>query len=154
MPVVPPNWMIPAGRYLRANWPTTNEDILRDWAREFAALGRLADETSGNLQDALDHVHANNDGPAVAAFLETLRSPDSSVNSLARFKRSCDEAAQNCEACADIVRLLKLGVTAQLGVMAVALASGRTALATRAGVNEAIDSVIEEVAARVARMAS
>ncbi|GAB3624299.1 hypothetical protein GCM10027418_23830 [Mariniluteicoccus endophyticus] len=144
-----PDWLRTALEYIGYDWPATNEDVLTQWAGEFTALGASALSSQGEVNAAIRHVHGQNEGTGIDAFMARMNDPDNNADALGSFKEACDIASTCCSVCSGIVVTMKLAVIAQLAILAVSLASGPGALVVRQGVKWAIDAAINVVVDRV-----
>lgn len=150
-----PGWLRQALEYVGYDWPASDESVLAEWGGQWSALAATAQEAATLINEGVQRVSEENQGPAADAFAAYMQ--DGNAQSLQEFAAASGAAGAAHQVVAGIVLTMKLAVIAQLVILAAAiaaavasggLASGGVVVARQAAkwaIEAAINIAIEQI---------
>ncbi|EPH03782.1 hypothetical protein HMPREF1531_01208 [Propionibacterium sp. oral taxon 192 str. F0372] len=144
-----PSQAATALNYLGFNWPTTNEDVLKELGDAFRQLSATIDAQHDELESAVGHVRNNNQGEWVEVALNTLRNDGSELDVLSSMGAGAVAGAEVADVASTIVLAMKVAVAAQLVIAAASLAGGPLSIGVKFAIRFAINAAIDKVASTI-----
>jgi len=138
--------------HLGYEWPTSNEDMLDQWAELWEELPARVDAQLAQFEQAITHVTNNNAGPTADAFRAYMSGGETNIETMVSIRDHAPAAAASYRGAALLVRGLRAFVIGKLLLDAVMLAaaiisggaSAGASLLMRKGIGAAISIAIDQ----------